>query len=999
MTAIFDVKCAAVLTFVYVLFVFDNVQEVVGDSLRNDDFENNCGGGANHTTTLESAIRWKRETETSGLRRPSPCPVPPQPSNGQWKLHRTLCDSNRECDVAQGLHLDPGSQLVYTCRPNYRIKGSTDVFCGVRGTWSEIPECIEIKCDALNSPSTIASCYNLGKLVSCDTAVSPGIRAQVSCRQGYRMDTSSLTSRRDIIVCTSNGTWEPDPIRCIPLCGVAIPNHTPLAYNAEKANVGDFPWHATLYKERNTRQGLKKEFSCGATIIHTNLVMTAAHCIYNENTKTTECPEKLFLLTGNTFRDYDSPLHDRRIVRQAEVKNVYVHCQYYGLNGNYATDIALLELKQPFELSSILQPACLDLSGYSQQILEPGVSGKVAGFGRTELGGTSAVLQTLTLPYISYSQCKSLKNNAEVEVFISNDKFCAGYTNGSAVCEGDSGGGLVFQKDDLWYVMGIVSVGLGVETSNGERTCDKNSYSLYTKVSTYMSWIQEVIFYLERYKSYQSCSSRIPSVPTHNGSVTPRPSVTPTPTSSSPTSATRPRPTRPTKTSTPDPTGFRIPTGSCRVPPQPPNGERRLHPALCEENADCSLVEGAALGPGSQLVYSCKPGFRMNGSTDVFCRLQLGKWSTIPTCIEITCPSLDSASMIATCYSQNQRKPCDSMELPNITASLACRPGYAVDPTLQKTSSKTVTCNINGEWEPNPITCLPVPVCGITNTHSTRTVLNGIVFDLPHFPWHAMVYKQKKASQDPKEFQCGATIIQDNLLLTAAHCVYDHVLKTVEIPEKFHVITGNKFRDYDSPLHDSRIVQKAAVKSIHIPCEYSGSQSNYYGSDIAIIELQKPFKLSGVSNPVCMDVLGTKERLVKSGSVGRLAGFGRTGSGPSTATLVTTNNPYIALSECTVSNNNEDKELTGNDKFCVGSGNGTDSCEGDSGGGLVFENDGNWYVMGVLSTSFRPSSGNGTCDGNATSLYTKVPAYMSWIRKVISSLERHQSFPPCKPSV
>nr|XP_046488012.1 uncharacterized protein LOC124221770 [Neodiprion pinetum] len=997
MTAIFAVKRAAVLTFICVLFAFDNAQEVVGNSLPNDVIEKNRGGVVNYTTAVESAIRSKRDTETGGLRRPSPCLVPPQPSNGQWKLHRTLCDSNRECDVPQGLQLEPGSQLIYTCRPNYRINGNAAVFCGVKGTWSEIPECIEIKCNALNSPSTTASCYHLGKLVSCDSAVSPGIRAQVSCRQGYRTDTTSLTSRREIILCTPNGTWEPDPIRCIPICGVAIPNHTPLVHKGEKASVGDFPWHATLYKERNMRQGLKKEFHCGATIIHTNLVMTAAHCIYNENSKTTEDPEKLFLLTGNTFRDYDSPLHDRKIVRQAEVKNVYAHCQYYGLNGNYATDIALLELKQPFELSSILQPACLDLSGYSEQTLEPGVSGKVAGFGRTAAGETSAVLQTLTLPYISYNQCKSSKNNAEAEVFISNDKFCAGYTNGSAVCEGDSGGGLVFQKNDLWYVMGIVSVGLGVDISNGERTCDKYSYSLYTKVSTYMSWIQDVIFHLERYKSYQGCGSYISPLPTPDGSHTPRPFVTPTPTPSTSTSRTWPTPTTTTKTSTMDPTDFRIPPGSCRVPPQPTNGERRLHPALCEANADCSLLEGAALGPGSQLLYSCKPGFRMNGSPDVFCRLQLGKWSAIPTCIEITCPSLDSTSMTTTCYRQNQGMPCGSTVLPNTTASLECRPSYEVDSTLQKTSSKTVTCNLNGEWEPDPITCLPVPVCGILNAQSTRTVVNGNVVDLPHFPWHAMLYKQQKTSQHLKEFVCGATIIQNNILLTAAHCVYNDISKTVELPERFHVIIGNKFRDYDSPLHDSRIVQKAAVKSIHIPCEYSGLNGNY-GSDIAIIELQKPFRLSGISTPACMDALGIKEQLLKSGMVGRLAGFRRTGTGPSTATLVTTNNPYIALSECKMSNNNEDNlELTGNDKFCVGSGNGTDACEGDSGGGLVFENDGKWYVMGVLSTSFRPSSGDGTCNGNATSLYTKVPSHMSWIRKVMSSLEQHQSFPPCKP--
>ncbi|XP_046750438.1 uncharacterized protein LOC124413710 isoform X1 [Diprion similis] len=1000
MTSIFAVERAVILSFVCAIFASVRCREVVGNLKLNDinekgcrenqftcqdgnciseellcDGRADCSDRSDETTpvcefspddgfntyTIKSTNRSKRAAQ----RTPSSCLVPPQPSNGHWKLHRALCDDGVDCDVSQDIKLEPGSRLLYTCFPNYKATGATDVFCEVTGTWSEIPECIEVKCSTLNSPSTTASCYRSGQLVSCDSTMSPGIRAEVFCRQGYKKETSSLTSRREVVMCNSDGKWEPDPIRCIPVCGVARIEQSPLVYNGIKANVSDFPWHATLYKEESTDEGPKKEFQCGATIIHTNLVMTAAHCIYDEYTQATENPEKFFIVTGNTFRDYDSSLHDPRIVQKARVKNIYMHCQYYGLGGNYVSDIALLELKQPFEFSSFLQPACLDLSGYGEQILDSSVFGRVAGFGRTATGTTSAVLQTLTLPYIPYNKCKTLNHNLEIEVFISHDKFCAGYKNGSAVCEGDSGGGLVFMKNDLWYVMGIVSVGLGVDTSSGEKTCDKYSYSLYTKVSTYMTWIQDVIFELEQHKSYPVCRPYRPQPPT------------PKTTKEIPSSAV---------------------VLYCKVPPHPAHGEWRLHPSICEGRTDCTVPQGASLEAGDQLVYSCMPGFRLDGSPYVFCGLQ-GNWTTIPICVdEIICPSLNSASTAMTCLRQSTwTQDCNSTALPYSTASLICRPGYTEDATPGKAGSKYVRCNANGQWEPKPITCLPM--CGITNTHSTRTVLNGIVFDLPHFPWHAMVYKQKKASQDPKEFQCGATIIQDNLLLTAAHCVYDHVLKTVEIPEKFHVITGNKFRDYDSPLHDSRIVQKAAVKSIHIPCEYSGSQSNYYGSDIAIIELQKPFKLSGVSNPVCMDVLGTKERLVKSGSVGRLAGFGRTGSGPSTATLVTTNNPYIALSECTVSNNNEDKELTGNDKFCVGSGNGTDSCEGDSGGGLVFENDGNWYVMGVLSTSFRPSSGNGTCDGNATSLYTKVPAYMSWIRKVISSLERHQSFPPCKPSV
>lgn len=244
------------------------------------------------------------------------------------------------------------------------------------------------------------------------------------------------------------------------VCGRAITHQRPLVANGQNAKLGDFPWHATVYVERRTSNGLKKEFQCGATIIHANLLLTAAHCVFNELTKTSVDPKTLFILTGNVFRDYDSPLQDpvsvaRGAVRfqfhfiyflslisklttgvlRFQVKHVHLPCQYHGLVGNYASDIALIELQEPFQLSAILLPACLDFDGYSEQILEPGAYGRIAGFGRTSVADTSSILQTLTVPYVSYSQCRSSVHDEQNDSFITIDKFCAGYTNGTTLSQ------------------------------------------------------------------------------------------------------------------------------------------------------------------------------------------------------------------------------------------------------------------------------------------------------------------------------------------------------------------------------------------------------------------------------------------------------------------------------------------------------------------------------------------------------------------------------------
>lgn len=181
--------------------------------------------------------------------------------------------------------------------------------------------------------------------------------------------------------------------------------------------------------------------------------MTAAHCVYNEERDTTMDPSKLFILAGNVHQDYDSPNHNYQLVRRGEVrfrhtltcflhlhtftlcfqvKNVHVYCTYYGLRGNYASDIALLELKKPLVLSQILLPACLDHSGYNDRFLETRPYGRVAGFGRTETQVTSDILRTVSVPYIPYNECRTSKHATQNQEFITLDKFCAGYSNGTS---------------------------------------------------------------------------------------------------------------------------------------------------------------------------------------------------------------------------------------------------------------------------------------------------------------------------------------------------------------------------------------------------------------------------------------------------------------------------------------------------------------------------------------------------------------------------------------
>ncbi|KZC10211.1 Limulus clotting factor C, partial [Dufourea novaeangliae] len=427
------------------------------------------------------------------------CSVPPQPQNGFWKLHKSQCATGENCDTEHDVKFEPGAYLIYSCNPGYKIRGSSDVVCGLGGKWLNIPACVEIRCKNVNSASIRADCSYAGhNYISCESP-KPGTVATLSCRNSYRRDTTFLSPTS--VRCNENGQWDPEPMRCIPVCGVTPVNTKPLIVNGTQANIAEFPWHATLY--RAERLDAPKEFTCGASIIHEKLLVTAAHCVYNDNTRSVDDPSKYYIATGNIYRDYDSPFHNNVIVKKARVKSIYVACSYTGLVGSYVADIAILEITEAFVFSSLLLPICLDFS--NNMLLEAGMFGKVAGFGRTSTGPTSYILQTITLPYVSHRKCKEVSNALQTENFITIDKFCAGYTNGSSVCDGDSGGGLVFQREYLWYLKGIVSVSLGTQVVGGSRQCDSTTYSLYTAISTHISWIQNFLLALDIKRLLPTC--------------------------------------------------------------------------------------------------------------------------------------------------------------------------------------------------------------------------------------------------------------------------------------------------------------------------------------------------------------------------------------------------------------------------------------------------------------------------------------------------------------
>lgn len=74
---------------------------------------------------------------------------------------------------------------------------------------------LEVRCKALSTASTEATCTYNNEWVSCESPVLPRTIATLVCRNSYRRE-ALFSRQRDRVRCNANGQWEPEPIRCIP---------------------------------------------------------------------------------------------------------------------------------------------------------------------------------------------------------------------------------------------------------------------------------------------------------------------------------------------------------------------------------------------------------------------------------------------------------------------------------------------------------------------------------------------------------------------------------------------------------------------------------------------------------------------------------------------------------------------------------------------------------------------------------------------------------------
>uniref|UniRef100_A0A182PBQ4 Peptidase S1 domain-containing protein n=1 Tax=Anopheles epiroticus TaxID=199890 RepID=A0A182PBQ4_9DIPT len=260
--------------------------------------------------------------------------------------------------------------------------------------------------------------------------------------------------------------------------------------------------------------------------------------------------------------------------------------------------------------------------------------------------------------------------------------------------------------------------------------------------------------------------------------------------------------------------------------------------------------------------------------------------------------------------------------------------------------------------------------CGRRKVKSVYLIHNGIDAKAGHWPWHAAIFHQQAGRTD---YACGGSILDENTILTASHCVHNPrgVLSTTRVAVHVGRINLKEASEY---------TQTHSVLEIVVHPMFSRSSII---NDIALIKLSTNITMTKYVQPVCLWTMDSNQELIV-GRNGTIVGFGLNEQDVVSDQLKQALIGVADALTCIAS----DRAVFGthltSEIFCGKGQADVSACNGDSGGGMFFEVGGKWFVRGLVS--FTPLRANTTlCDPHKHTAYTDVAKHLEWIKQYIDN--------------
>ncbi len=229
-------------------------------------------------------------------------------------------------------------------------------------------------------------------------------------------------------------------------------------------------------------------------------------------------------------------------------------------------------------------------------------------------------------------------------------------------------------------------------------------------------------------------------------------------------------------------------------------------------------------------------------------------------------------------------------------------------------------------------------------------IVGGTPVDDGQYPFMAALYNSSQGPPSPGTHFCGGTLIDQDSVLTAAHCLEDEepsgtgvtVGRTVLSSNQGYVRGASRF--YVHPMYDS--------------------SSNKY--DVGVIKLDAA--VPGGIEPI-KPADATQDHFEEPGRILVVTGWGRTETALSTDRMRKARVPVVSDSEAAAAYNSDAKKDFYPMLMVAAGDNEKDTCYDDSGGPLFERNEAGKFIQ-VGITSFGPP--NGCAIRGYPGVYTEV---------------------------
>ncbi|XP_047500210.1 trypsin-1-like [Penaeus chinensis] len=354
--------------------------------------------------------------------------------------------------------------------------------------------------------------------------------------------------------------------------------------------------------------------------------------------------------------------------------------------------------------------------------------------------------------------------------------------------------------------------------------------------------------------------------------------------------------------------------------------------------------------PGT--LQTCGPNVRLSFRSDGY-RQGRGFYCVITASGSTTTTDAVSTTTAAPTTTATAAPTTTATAAPTTTATAAPTTTATAAPTTTTTAAPTTTAtDATTTLDPNSLACR----CGEPNR--SNRIVGGVANEVNEYPW--LVGLSSPGGSD-RPF-CGGSILNNEWIITAAHCVVGTSPSSVDV----------LFNMHDWNNGPTRIITRTADRIVIHP----NYNTNTLDNDIALVHISEKVSLTnwpGIK-PVCLPSLNADF----TGRDATVTGWGTTSSGgtqPEVAREVTI--PITTRTECQAVYGSS---VTQN-MICAGlSEGGKDSCQGDSGGPLtVEETDGRHYLAGVVSW------GSGCASPGRFGVYTDLPNYINWINSIATT--------------